>query len=559
MSNPLLQFDDVSIARRAQPEKPIVDSLSFHVDPGERVGIVGESGSGKSLTCLSIMGLLDDALEVSGGAVRFDGEDLTVAGPDRLRELRGASFSMVYQEPLTSLNPLMSVGSQIAEAIRSGGKRRQRVLQALADVGIRNPDRVINQRPHELSGGMRQRVVIAMAMINSPQLLIADEPTTALDATIQDQVLRLMHTLSVRTNTAILLVSHDLGAVARLVDRVIVMRHGRIVESGPTEQILSAPSDPYTRLLIDSAPQIGVDYVRLAGAQPGQAAGTIDLGRPAASVGIVDPSHERIEPDRPRSVLRAVQLSKSFRLPGRLFERGAELVAARDVTFSIPRGRTLGIVGETGSGKSTVANMLMGLETPSSGEIYLDGALLGAQRTRAQRRAMQIVFQDPYSSLNPRMRVFDSVAEPLRAQGVRDHAQLSDRVTALLKLVRLPADAAARFPHEFSGGQRQRIVIARALVLDPQVLILDEAVSALDVSVQSQILNLLKDLQDELGLTYVFIGHGLETVYFMSDEVMVMYHGEVIERASAEDLYENPQQDYTRRLLAVARDRTRYG
>ncbi|MFO1339646.1 MAG: dipeptide ABC transporter ATP-binding protein [Burkholderiaceae bacterium] len=524
--------------------------ISFDVAQNQTVALVGESGSGKSVTAMSIVNLLPDNAERSG-RILWKGDDLLKADRARLRALRGREIACVFQDPMSSLNPVFSIGQQLVEPLVThlGLKPKAalaRAEQLLAEVGIPEPARRLKSYPHELSGGQQQRVMIAMALACEPQLLIADEPTTALDVTIQRQILELLAGLKAKHGLSVLFISHDLGLVGEIADRVLVMRQGTVREQGPVAEIFSAPQDAYTRALLACRPSLTeVQPARLMVIDDhiaGRGAGGVAKAKdPAAPV-----------------VLEVKSLNKSFWVRQGVFGR-REFQAVRDVSFQLRRGHTLGVVGESGSGKTTMGLTLLRLhEThsgPMSGQALFDGhdlLNLNAAERQAMRRRIQIVFQNPYASLNPRFTIGQTLVEPMAIHGIgASTAEREQRARALLGKVGLDDRAFGKYPHEFSGGQRQRIAIARCLTLNPEVLVLDEAVSALDVSVQAQVLNLLKDLQDELGLAYLFISHDLAVVRFISDEVLVMKDGAVVEQASAEAILRAPQQDYTRKLIGA--------
>ncbi|MFF8647172.1 dipeptide ABC transporter ATP-binding protein [Streptomyces griseoluteus] len=491
-----------------------VDGLSFTLEKGAALALVGESGSGKSTVAGALLGLHRDTGARVGGSVLVAGTDVTAASDAELRGLRGAKAAMVFQDPLSSLDPYYAVGDQIAEVYRvhtraSRRAARARAVEVLDRVGIPDAARRARSRPHEFSGGMRQRALIAMALACEPELLIADEPTTALDVTVQAQILDLLHTLRQENGLGLLLVTHDVGVAAESADDVLVMRHGRAVEHGPLRQVLTAPGQPYTRELLAAVPR--VDAPRTA---------------PAEEAG--------------ETVLEAVGLRREF---GR--GRGA-FTAVDDVSLTLRRGETLGIVGESGSGKTTLGRMLVGLLEPTSGTIRYDG-----RPHSGVDPSVQMVFQDPASSLNPRRTVGESIADPLRAKGGTDDRAVRERVTGLLERVGLEAAHHDRYPHEFSGGQRQRIGIARALAADPRVIVCDEPVSALDVTTQAQVVALLDELRRELGLALVFVAHDLAVVRQVSDRVAVMRRGQVVETGPVDEVYENPRDPYTRQLLAA--------
>jgi len=523
--------------------------VSFDVPENTTVALVGESGSGKSVTAMSILNLLPENAQRTG-AIRFQGRDLLGATLGELQAMRGREIACVFQEPMTSLNPVFSIGHQLCEPLRQhlGLGRRAAMEKAealLAEVGLPEPKRRLKAHPHELSGGQLQRVMIAMALSCEPRLLIADEPTTALDVTIQRQIIELLARLKDKHRMSMLFISHDLGLVGEIADRVVVMRQGTVREQGAVADIFARPQDAYTKALLACRPTLEQRSARLMVIDD-HIKGGVDAraGKPKDANAAV--------------VLEATGLTKSFWIRRGVFGR-SEFQAVKGASFTLRRGHTLGIVGESGSGKTTLGLTLLRLHEPSGGPVggtaLFEGRdLLALSRDELlpMRRRIQVVFQNPYASLNPRFTVAQTLAEPMAIHGVGgSQAQRVARASALLAKVGLDDTALNKYPHEFSGGQRQRIAIARCLTLDPEVLVLDEAVSALDVSVQAQVLNLLKDLQDELGLSYVFISHDLAVVRFMADEVLVMKDGEVVEQASVSQILEAPKQDYTRRLLGA--------
>ncbi len=536
---------EAGVMQRAQA----VRGVSFDIAENTTVALVGESGSGKSVTAMSVLNLLPDNAERHGRVLWRD-QDLLQASMAQLQGMRGREIACVFQDPMTSLNPVFTVGDQLVEPLRRhlGLSRRQALERAqalLAEVGIPEPKRRMAAYPHEMSGGQQQRVMIAMALACEPKLLIADEPTTALDVTIQRQILELIAKMKERHRMSVLFISHDLGVVGEIADHVVVMRHGIVREQGPVAQIFSAPQDDYTQALLACRPSLTETPARLT---------VIDehiAGRNGAATAAA--SAKPKDPDAP-VVLEVKSLAKSFFLREGLFGT-REFRAVRGVNFQLRRGHTLGVVGESGSGKTTMGLTLLRLHEPTGGQVIFDGRNLlemGDAERQQMRRRIQIVFQNPYASLNPRFTIGQTLIEPMAIHGVgANTAEREARAQALLAKVGLDARAFGKYPHEFSGGQRQRVAIARCLTLDPEVLVLDEAVSALDVSVQAQVLNLLRDLQDELGLSYVFISHDLAVVRFISDEVLVMKDGEVVEQASAAQILAAPQQEYTRRLLGA--------
>jgi len=546
----LLSIRDLKVVfrlgeRGAVTRVTAVNDVSFDIPEHTTVALVGESGSGKSVTAMSILNLLPDNAERTG-AIEYHGRDLLKASLPELQALRGKEIACVFQDPMTSLNPVFTVGQQLAEPLRRHlnlGRRaaRDRAEALLNEVGMPEPHRRLGSYPHELSGGQQQRVMIAMALACEPKLLIADEPTTALDVTIQRQILELIAKIQERHRMSVLFISHDLGVVGEIADHVVVMRQGTVREQGPVARIFQAPQDPYTQALLACRPSVGHSNARLAVIDD-----HIEGKVPSRQAKPKDPSAP--------VVLQVRSLAKSFFLREGLFGK-REFKAVQNVNFELRRGHTLGVVGESGSGKTTMGLTLLRLHEPTAGEVVFDGRnllSLSDSERQVMRRRIQIVFQNPYASLNPRFTIGQTLLEPMVIHGVGANTQEREqRASALLAKVGLDDSALGKYPHEFSGGQRQRIAIARCLTLDPEVLVLDEAVSALDVSVQAQVLNLLKDLQDDLGLAYVFISHDLAVVRFVSDEVLVMKDGEVVEQAPAQQLLAAPTQEYTRRLLGA--------
>ena len=532
--------------------------VSFAVPENSTVALVGESGSGKSVTAMSILNLLPDNAE-RRGAIAFRDRDLLAATLPELQALRGRDIACVFQDPMSSLNPVYSIGQQLAEPLMlhlgmSRRQARERALALLDEVGLPDAKRRLDAYPHELSGGQQQRVMIAMAIACEPKLLIADEPTTALDVTVQRQILELLAGLKQKHRMSMLFISHDLGVVGEIADHVVVMRQGTVREQGPVARIFSDPQDAYTLALLACRPSLESPPARLMVIDD-----HID-GRQAANAARVAPTKDPAAP----VVLKVDALSKSFWLRAGVFSR-KEFKAVQGVSFELRRGHTLGIVGESGSGKTTTGLALLRLHEasggPMGGTALFQSARGGPPQDLLQldkaawlpmRRKLQVVFQNPYASLNPRFTIGQTLVEPMAIHGLEaDGAAREAKARALLGKVGLDASAWGKYPHEFSGGQRQRIAIARALTLDPEVLVLDEAVSALDVSVQAQVLNLLRDLQDELGLAYLFISHDLAVVRFMADEVLVMKDGVVVERNAVEALLSAPREAYTQRLLGA--------
>ena len=532
MTNPVLSVQDLRVAFGAGESRvEAVKGISFDLMPGETLAIVGESGSGKSVSALSTMALIRQAGgDIEGGKIIHDGRiDMVSASEPEARAIRGNEIAMIFQEPMTSLNPVFSVGEQIIEPLithlgLSKTEARTRAIAAMEEVRIPEPERRFNQFPHELSGGMRQRVMIAMALVCEPKILIADEPTTALDVTIQAQILWLIKKLKSDHGTAVLFITHDLGVVAQIADRVAVMQTGTLVELGAVDQIYSAPSHPYTQKLLSAVPVLGT-----AAAKP------------------------RVErEDVPMLALDDVSVRYPIR-SGLLRQVKHEVVAVDRVSFEVPRRTTLGLVGESGCGKSTISRAIIGLVAPSAGSIAVDGTDLAGLSDEARfafQRKTGIVFQDPFAALSPRRTAFDQIAEPMVIHSWGTEAQIRERVRWLLNRVGLGDQHLSRYPHEFSGGQRQRLCIARALALEPDLVIADEPVSALDVSVQAQVLDLFSELQRELGLTYLFISHDLAIVEQVSEAVAVMFMGRIVEYGPSKQVLSAPAHDYTRNLLA---------
>lgn len=547
----LLEVRDLRVAFRLDRKHTAaaVKGVSFDVPANATVALVGESGSGKSVSSLAVMGLLDPADAEIEGSIRFDGRELLALDDKQRRAIRGKDIAMIFQEPMSSLNPVFTVGAQIAEVLRlhmklNRAQARRRTLELLEEVGIADAARRIDAYPGQLSGGQQQRVMIAMAIACEPRLLIADEPTTALDVTIQKQIIELLARLQKRHAMAVLFITHDLALVSEIADHVIVMRHGEVREAGPAPRVLQQPADAYTRALLHCRPTLEGRPWRLP-----VIADYLDGAAPPPQ-----PERQRGSAPGDHIVLDVRNLSKTFAVrEGWFGER--EFHAVQDVSFTLARGKTLGVVGESGSGKTTVGLTLLRLHQASGGSALFDGRDLLAMPAREfqqYKRRIQIIFQNPYASLNPRFTVGDILLEPMRIHGIgADERERTAAALALLDKVGLPAASLGRYPHAFSGGQRQRIAIARCLTMRPDILVCDESVSALDVSVQAQVLNLLQDLQDELGLSYIFISHDLSVVKYIADQVMVMRQGRVIELADADALFRNPAQPYTRALLAA--------
>jgi peptide/nickel transport system ATP-binding protein len=599
---PLLEIQDLNVQFvTSHGTVRAVEGLSYEVHPGEMVAIVGESGSGKSVSALAVMQLLPAGTARTKGSVRFGGRELLGLTDEEMRKIRGRDIAMIFQEPMTSLNPVLKIGLQITEPLTihlgmDDAKSRARAIELLTLVGITDPESRLNQYPHQLSGGMRQRVMIAIGLACNPKLLIADEPTTALDVTIQAQILELMKDLSRRLGVAVIIITHNLGIVARYADRVNVMYAARLVESGTAERVFGRPLHPYARGLLTAVPRLdrgrNAKLSTIDGAPPNllnppsgcrfrprcrfvidkcledpsfmeMEPGHLAACHRVAEIEAIDTEDRRIETASKASVnghdddsILAIKGAKKF-FPVRAgWLRKPKLVrAVNDVTIDIRRGETLGLVGESGCGKSTLGRLVLRLDDPTAGEILFEGvdlAKLDRGGMIAVRKKMQVIFQDPYSSLNPRMTVGQIIAEPIRVHEILPKPQIPDRVAELLQLVGLFPYMALRYPHELSGGQRQRVGIARALAVDPRVIVCDEAVSALDVSIQGQVINLLEELQQRLGLTYLFIAHDLAVVRHISSKVAVMYLGRIVEYAPSDELFANPKHPYTKALLAAA-------
>ena len=527
-----------------------VEDVSFEINPGETVCVVGESGSGKSVSSLSLMRLIEfGGGDIAGGRLLFDrkdaGEvDLSKTDQDLMRTIRGNEIGMIFQEPMTALNPVFTVGKQLSEGLRlhknmSKAQAEARALDLMRQVRIPEPERRLKQYPHELSGGMRQRVVIAMALACEPRLLIADEPTTALDVTIQAEILALMDRLKRETGTAVMFITHDMAVVAQMADRVVVMFRGNKVEEGTVQEIFENPQHPYTKSLLAAVPKLG------------EMTGT-DLPRPMRLLGR-DGSEVPPITGSDEVLLEVKNLTTRFEVKGGFFRQTvANVHAVEDVSFTVNKGQTLSLVGESGCGKSTAGRSILRLVEPLSGSVFLDGKNIMAltqPELREARRDMQMVFQDPLASLNPQMQLSDQVSEPLRNFGIGSRAEMQKKVENLFDRVELPRSFMQRYPHELSGGQRQRIAIARALALNPKLIVADEAVSALDVSVQAQVLNLMLELQAELGLSFLFISHDMAVVERVSHHVGVMYLGRIVELGPRRAVFENPQHPYTQALM----------
>ncbi|WP_201760226.1 ABC transporter ATP-binding protein [Bradyrhizobium sp. AC87j1] len=524
---PAVSIKNLRIALPKGAERPFaVDGVSLDLRPGRIVCVVGESGSGKSMCAHALMGLLPDTVSVTSGEIQFEGRDLLKLDDDGWRDLRGRRLAMIFQEPMTALNPLMRIGDQMAEMFEAHGlltpkERRAKALSLAREVGLPDPERIVRAYPHQLSGGQRQRAMIAMALALEPAVLVADEPTTALDVTTQAQILKLIRNLQRNRNMAVMFITHDFGVVADIADQVVVLRHGKVVEEGPAATVFNAPQHDYTKALLAAVPSMD------------------------------PPAREPLD-DQARAV-EVIGLDKTYVTSGGWFREDRRVDAARAVNFNILRGETLGLVGESGSGKSSVARLVMRLIEADRGTVRIgetDLTQLSGKALRAERHRIQMIFQDPFASLNPRRKISHIIADGPIAAGLDPKAAF-DRARDLLKMVGLDAGALERYPHEFSGGQRQRIGIARALALEPEIIVADEAVSALDVSVQAQVLRLLEDLKTRLGLSMLFITHDLRVAAQICDRIAVMQRGAIVELKPTAQLFAAPEHAYTRELLAA--------
>ncbi len=535
----------------------VLDDVSFDIAAGEILGVVGESGAGKSMTGAAVIGLIEPPGRISSGTVELDGERIDGLRGEAMRRIRGKRIGSIFQDPLTSLNPVYTVGRHLVETIRTHlplteAQAKARALELLEEVEIPEPRVRFGQYPHQFSGGMRQRVAIALALCAQPQLIIADEPTTALDVSVQAQIIALLRRVCREREAAAMLITHDMGVIAETADRVMVMYQGRVLETGPVREVLDRPQQPYTRVLMAAIPSVHERLARLP---------VPEIGKPATAL----PARPQPRPAASgvKSLLEVRDLGKEFDLSLGWLERVVArqprktLQAVDQVSFSIRQGSTFGLVGESGSGKSTVARMVAGLTAPTRGQVLFDGVdrWSAAADTQALRRRFQMIFQDPYASLNPRWTVARLIAEPLEVLGLSvSRSDTAERVAAALRRVRMTPDDARKFPHQFSGGQRQRIAIARALASQPEFIICDEPTSALDVSVQAQVLNLMRDLQDEFGLTYLLISHNLAVIRHMCDDIGVMQRGRLVEAGDAQAVLDAPQHPYTRALMAAVPD-----
>jgi len=556
VEQPLLDIQnlEVSFTSNSGPV-PAVRGVSLTVYPGQTVAIVGESGSGKSTTAHSIINLLPGTGKVTAGRILFEGRDLAQAKEKDFVDIRGSRIGLVPQDPMSNLNPVWKIGFQIEEALAANGiakgkAARARAVELLEEAGLGDSEKRVNQYPHEFSGGMRQRALIAIGLSARPKLLIADEPTSALDVTVQRQILDHLEGLTKELGTAVLLITHDLGLAAERAEHLVVMSKGRIVESGPALEILQDPQHPYTKKLVSAAPSLASKRLKSSVLRKE----IVEQAKEVAGEAVAEESANSGFEPATDTVLVVEGLTKEFKLRGGNPFKSSVFTAVKDVSFGVERGTTTAIVGESGSGKSTVAQMVLGLLAPTAGSVKFDGRDVAGLNNRdafAFRRRVQPIFQNPYGTLDPMYSIFSTIEEPLRTHKVGSKSEREAKVRDLLDKVALPSSVMRRFPNELSGGQRQRVAIARALALEPEMVICDEAVSALDVLVQAQILSLLNDLQAELGLTYLFITHDLAVVRQIADDVLVMRSGEIVEAASTDAVFDNPQQEYTQKLLAA--------
>lgn len=557
MNTPLLHINNVTIsARKDKQWTPIVKNSSFELNQNEILGIVGESGSGKSVTSLAVMGLLPKGiLQITEGNISFEGRNVSAMTEKELRKMRGNDISMIFQEPMSSLNPSLKCGYQVAEILKehtslSDREIKAKVISLFEKVKLPNPDKIYNRYPHEISGGQKQRVMIAMAIACKPKILIADEPTTALDVTVQKEIILLLKELQQETGMSIIFISHDLSLVSDIANRVMVMYRGEIVEQGDANEIFNNPKHLYTKALISSRPSLDVRLKRLP---------TIgDYLNNTVNPEEITPiqrhqEHNEIYSKPP--LLEVINVEKEYVSSAGLFGKNVNFKAVDDVSFKIYEGETLGLVGESGCGKSTLGNAILQLDKPTAGKILYRGTdltKLSSRQIRELRKEIQIIFQDPYSSLNPRITVGKAIMEPMQVHGLyKNDKERRQKVIEILNRVGLGEEHFNRYPHEFSGGQRQRIGIARTIALQPKLIVCDESVSALDISVQAQVLNLLNELKENFGFTYIFISHDLAVVKYMSDQVLVMNKGKIEEMNEADALYANPQKDYTKKLIAA--------
>lgn len=579
-ANPVLSMRGVDIAFGTKKNPlPTVFDVNLDIYPGETVAIVGESGSGKSTTAHAVLGLIPGGGRVTGGTITLDGQDITNFSEKQFTAIRGNTVGLIPQDPMSNLNPVWTIGHHIKEGLRynniaTGPEAHERAIELLDEAGMKESARRVDEYPHQFSGGMRQRALIATGLAARPSLLIADEPTSALDVTVQQQILDHLDKLTTQLGTAVMLITHDLGLAAERAQRIVVMSQGRIVESGPALEILQDPHHPYTKKLVAAAPSLSARRADVTAQSAAKAAGADDAPAretdPAVGDGNASAAHSpapatatpvsaqaeggrgESEASDKKPLIEAKDLTKIYQVRDKKPWKKKDFVAARDINFYLDRGRTLALVGESGSGKSTVAQMVLGLLKPTSGTITFAGedvTNLDRKQELKFRRHVQPVFQNPYGSIDPMYSVFSTISEPLRIHKIGNKKEHEKRVRELLDMVAMPQSMMHRYPGELSGGQRQRVAIARALALRPDALILDEAVSALDVLVQSQVLELLNDLQQQMDLTYLFITHDLAVVKQIADETLVMRSGEIVERGQTDDLFANPREEYTQRLL----------
>ena len=558
---PLIKIKDLCISFGAQKT---IKNLSYSIQEGETLGVVGESGSGKSLTSLAIMGLLHPAAKVDSGEILFHQQgqtiDLLKLKEDEIRKFRGNDIAMIFQEPMTSLNPVIKCGEQVAEALRlhkklSKKEARERTIELFKEVQLPRPDSIYDTYPHQISGGQKQRVMIAMAMCCEPKLLIADEPTTALDVTVQKTILELIKSLQIKHNMSVIFITHDLGVVAEIANEVVVMKNGEKVESGTTQQLFENPKHPYTKGLLACRPPIEYRLKKLPIVED-----FLTLDQPVndfINQLKITKEEQQVELEKvlkQDKIIEVSNLNTHFPIQKGIFRKTVGFVkAVNEVTFHVHKGETLGLVGESGCGKTTLGRSILRLIEPTSGSVKYNGeelTTLDASEMRAKRKDLQIIFQDPYSSLNPKMKIGKAILEPMQVHKIENNNTIrKEKVIDLMETVGLRADQFDRYPHEFSGGQRQRVCIARALAMNPKFIICDESVSALDVSVQAQVLNLLNELKAKFSFTYIFISHDLSVVKYMSDRMIVMKEGKIEEMGIAEEIYRNPQSKYTERLI----------
>ena len=553
---PLVQVKDLEVTFKTQAGiVHAVRGVSFDIYPGESVAIVGESGSGKSTTATAIINLLAGTGRIFGGEILVEGKDITGYSQDKMADVRGRVIGYVPQDPMSNLNPVWSVGFQVEEAVRANGlastrkEARERAIEVLKQAGLGDAERRMKQFPHQFSGGMRQRVLIGIGLAANPKLLIADEPTSALDVTVQKVILDHLESRVHEQQAALLLITHDLGLAAERASKLIVMHRGRIVEAGPSLEVLQNPKHPYTQTLIAAAPSLASKRIKSSTVRDDAPVAT-DIEFDVARLAAKREEEAAALADAPAAI-EVTDLTKIYSIRRGNF-RSEPLTAVDHISFKVKKGTTLALVGESGSGKTTAAKMILGLEKPTSGEISLMGTHMSGLSRKGLfelRSRMQVVFQDPYASLDPQRSIAAIIAEPLRVHGVSSRAERLARVNELLDQVSLPRSMAHRYPNELSGGQRQRVAVARALALKPDVVVLDEAVSALDVLVQAQVLQLLADLQEELNLTYLFITHDLAVVRVVADEVAVMEAGKIVETGTTDEIFENAKMPYTQRLL----------